>query len=471
VCVYDDFYKNIKTMKLPDADQDFYVPRIKWTKSEDQLAVFKLNRNQNRLDMLLVNPKSTLSKLILRQDDKCYVDFENIDFLRFSSDNLSFIGISEKDGYRHVYQYGINGTVTKQLTKGNWDVTNVYGYDDIKKVLYYQSAETSPMQRDIYSIDAKGKKTRLSNGKGTHNATFNSTFSYFVDNASSLEVPNTISLQSNAGVSIRMLENNATLANKYKALNLSKKEFFNFTTSENVKLNGWVIKPTNFDATKKYPLLLVQYSGPNSQEVLDKWNMGWEYYLASENYVVACVDGRGTGGRGVEFRKSTYQQLGIIEAKDQVETAKYFGKQSYVDKDRIGIWGWSYGGTITLMSMSTGEKIFKAGISIGPVTDWKLYNTAYTERYMRRPQENFKGYELASPLLRANKLEGNLLIVHGTADDNVHLQNTMLYIDRLVAADKQFEMQLYTDKNHSILGEQTRRHLYKRMSDFLLKNL
>jgi len=469
--VYDDFYKNIKTMKLPDADQDFYVPRIKWTKSEDQLAVFKLNRNQNRLDMLLVNPKSTLSKLILRQDDKCYVDFENIDFLRFSSDNLSFIGISEKDGYRHVYQYGINGTVTKQLTKGNWDVTNVYGYDDIKKVLYYQSAETSPMQRDIYSIDAKGKKTRLSNGKGTHNATFNSTFSYFVDNASSLEVPNTISLQSNAGVSIRMLENNATLANKYKALNLSKKEFFNFTTSENVKLNGWVIKPTNFDATKKYPLLLVQYSGPNSQEVLDKWNMGWEYYLASENYVVACVDGRGTGGRGVEFRKSTYQQLGIIEAKDQVETAKYFGKQSYVDKDRIGIWGWSYGGTITLMSMSTGEKIFKAGISIGPVTDWKLYNTAYTERYMRRPQENFKGYELASPLLRANKLEGNLLIVHGTADDNVHLQNTMLYIDRLVAADKQFEMQLYTDKNHSILGEQTRRHLYKRMSDFLLKNL
>lgn len=471
VCVYDDFYKNIKTMKLPDADQDFYIPRIKWTNSIEQLAIFKLNRNQNRLDMLLTNPKSTLSKLILRQDDKCYVDFENINFTHFSSDNQSFIGVSEKDGYRHVYLYGINGTVTKQLTKGNWDVTDVYGFDEVKKVLYYQSAEVSPLQLDVYAIDAKGDKTRLTNGQGTHNATFNSTFSNFVDNASSVEMPNTISLLNNVGTSIRVLENNVTLANKFKGLKLPKKEFFNFATSENVKLNGWMIKPSNFDATKKYPLLLVQYSGPNSQEVLNKWNIGWEYYLASEKYVVACVDGRGTGARGAEFRKCIYQQLGILEAKDQIETAKYFGKQSYVDKDRIGLWGCSYGGTITLMAMSSGEKIFKVGISIAPVTDWKLCNSAYTERFMRRPQENFKGYELTSPLLRADKLEGNLFIVHGTADDNVHLQNTMLYIDRLVTADKQFEMQLYTDKNHSILGEQSRRHLYKRMSDFLFKNL
>ena len=471
VCVYDDFYKNVKTMKLPDADQDYYIPRIKWTNSIDQLAIFKLNRNQNRLDMLLANPKSTLSKLILQQDDKYYVDFESIDFLRFSPDNLSFIAVNEKDGYRHVYQYGINGMLTKQLTKGNWDVTNVYGYDGAKKVLYYQSAEISPMQRDVYSLDGKGKKTRLTNGKGTHNATFNSTFTCFVDNASSLESPNTISILNNTGASLRVLENNSTLATKFKALNLSKKEFFSFTTSENIKLNGWMIKPTNFDSTKKYPVLLVQYSGPNSQEVLDKWNIGWEYYLASENYVVACVDGRGTGARGSEFRKCTYQQLNILEAKDQIEAAKYLGKQAFVDRNRIGIWGWSYGGNVTLMSMSSGEKVFKAGIAVAPVTDWRLYNTAYTERFMRRPQENFKGYELSSPLLSADKLEGKLLIVHGTADDNVHLQNTMLYIDRLVAADKQFEMQLYTDKNHSILGEQSRRHLYKRMSEFLFKNL
>jgi len=471
VCVYDEQFKNIKTVKLPDTDQDFYIPRIKWTNSVDQLAIFKLNRNQNRLDMLLANPKSMLSKLILRQDDKYYVDYEDIDYLHFSSDNLSFIGVSEKDGYRHVYQYGINGIVGKQLTKGNWDVTDVYGYDETKKVLYYQSAEISPLQRDVFSVDAKGKKTKLTDGKGTHNGTFNANFSYFVDNASSLETPNSFTLRSNNGSAVRMLENNTAVATAFKALNLPKKEFFTFTTSENVKLNGWILKPANFDATKKYPVLMVQYSGPDSQEVLDKWNIGWEYYLSTQNYVVASIDGRGTGARGAEFRKCTYQQLGVLETKDQVEAAKYLGNQSYIDKARIGIWGWSYGGTMTLMCMSTGDQAFKAGIAVAPVTDYRFYDTAYAERFMRRPQENFKGYDLSSALLKADKLEGNLLIVHGTADDNVHAQNTMLYIDKLVAADKQFEMQLYTDKNHSILGKQTRRHLYTRMSDFIIKNL
>lgn len=471
VCVYDDYYKNIKTMKLGDTDQDFYIPRIKWTNAVDQLAIFKLNRNQNKLDMLLANPKSTLSKLTLRQEDKCYVDYENIDFIRFASDNQTFIGVSEKDGYRHVYQYGINGNVIKQLTKGNWDVTEVYGFDEKKQMLYYQSAEASPMQRDVYAIDLKGKKIRLTDGKGTHNASFNSTLSYFVDNASSLEMPNVVSLRTNTGTSVRVLANNNALTEQFKSLNLPKKEFFSFTTSENVKLNGWMLKPTNFDPNKKYPVLQVQYSGPNSQQVVDSWKIDWEYYLATQGYVVVCVDGRGTGARGAEFRKCTYQQLAILETKDQVETARYLGKQSFIDKDRIGIWGWSFGGTMTLFCMTTGEKVFKAGISVAPVTDFRLYDSAYTERYMRRPQENFNGYDLSSALLRADKLEGNLLIVHGTADDNVHVQNTMLYIDKLVAANKQFEMQLYTDKNHSILGQQTRRHLYTRMSNFLLKNL
>lgn len=471
VCVYDELYKNIKTVQLPDADQDFYIPRIRWTNSIDQLAIFKLNRNQNRLDMLIANPKSTLTKLCLRQDDKYYIDYENIDYLHFSADNLTFIGVSEQDGYRHVYQYGINGIIQKQLTKGNWDITNVYGYDEIKKVLYYQSAEVSPLQRDVFAIDSKGKKTKLTDGKGTHNGIFNDTFSYFIDNASSLETPNSFTLRNNTGSSIRVLENNASIANEFKALNLPKKELFTFTTSENIKLNGWLLKPVNFDASKKYPVLMVQYSGPNSQEVLDKWNIGWEYYLSTQNYVVACVDGRGTGARGAEFRKCTYQKLNILETLDQVEAAKYLGAQSYIDKDRIGIWGWSYGGTMTLFCMTTGEKVFKAGIAVAPVTDYRFYDTAYAERFMRRPQENFKGYDLSSALLRADKLQGNLLIVHGTADDNVHTQNTMVYIDRLVAADKQFEMQLYTDKNHSILGKQTRRHLYTRMSEFLIKNL
>lgn len=471
VCVYDDFYKLTRTMKLGDTDEDFYIPRIKWTNSVDQLAIFKLNRNQNKLEMFLTNPKSTLSKLILQQDDKYYVDYENINYFQFSSDNQYFIGVSEQDGYRHIYQYRMNGTILKQLTKGNWDVTDCYGFDEKKQVLYYQSAEVSPLQRDIYSVDLKGKKVRLTDGKGTHVGNFNASFSLFVDNASSLSVPNQFILRNNTGSPVRVIESNTKLAADFKALNLPEKELFNFTTSENVKLNGWMLKPINFDAAKKYPVLLVQYSGPNSQEVVDKWKIDWEYYLATQGYVVVCVDGRGTGARGSEFRKCTYEQLGILETKDQIEAAKYIGNQSFIDSNRIGIWGWSYGGFMTLMSMSTGEKVFKAGIAVAPVTDWRLYDSAYTERFMRRPQENFKGYDLSSALQRADKLQGNLLLIHGTADDNVHMQNTMLYIDKLVAADKQFEMQLYTDKNHSILGKQTRHHLYTRMSEFLFKNL
>jgi len=471
VCIYDDFYKSIKTIQLPNSDEDFYIPRIKFTNSVDQLAVFKLNRNQNQLDMLITNPKSTLSKLVLRQQDKYYVDFENIDFTHFTADNEYFVNVNEQDGFRHAYLYRMNGTLVKQLTSGKWDLSSVYGFDEKKQILYYQSAEVSPMQRDVYTVDLKGKKVRLTDGKGTHNADFNSTLTCFVDNASQAETPNILTLRSNAGSAIRVIGNNAQIDKKFNDLNLPHKEFFSFTTSENVKLNGWILKPSNPDPNKKYPVLMVQYSGPDSQQALDSWHIDWEYYLATQGYVVACVDGRGTGARGSEFRKCTYEQLGNLETKDQIEAAKYLGQQTFIDKDRIGIWGWSYGGYMTLMAMSSGEKVFKAGIAVAPVTDWRLYNSAYTERFMRRPQENFKGYDQSSALLRADKLQGNLLIVHGTADDNVHTQNTMLYIDKLVAADKQFEMQLYTDKNHSILGQQTRRHLYTRMSEFLFKNL
>lgn len=472
VCVFEDLVKLTRIMKLGTDDGDFYVPRIKWTNSPDQLAIFKLNRNQNRLDMLFANPRSTVSKLILRQDDKAYVEYENIDHIQFTADTKYFFAVTENDGYRHLYQYGINGTVVKQLTKGKWDITDFYGFDEKKQVAYYQSAEISPLQRDIFSVDLKGKSTRITDGKGTHIANFNATLSLFVDNASSMTTPNVITLRNSSGSTmVRVMENNAKLAADFKALNLPQKEIFSFTTSENVKLNGWMVKPVNFDASKKYPVLMVQYSGPNSQEVLDKWKVDWEYYLASKGIVVACVDGRGTGARGSEFRKCTYEQLGLLETKDQVEAAKYLGQQSFIDKDRIGIWGWSYGGYMTLMAMTTGEKTFKAGIAVAPVTDWRFYDSAFTERYMRRPQENFKGYDISSALQRADKLEGSLLLIHGTADDNVHTQNTMLFIDKLVAADKQFEMQLYTDKNHSILGKQTRHHLYTRMSEFLFKNL
>ena len=470
VCVYDEYYKSVKTIKIDD-DDDCYIPRIRWTNSASKLAVFKLNRNQNRLDMLLANPRSTLSNLILRQEEKTYIDYENIDLLHFLVDTTHFIAVNEQDGFRNAYLYNMNGIVEKQLTKGNWDVTDLYGYDELKKVLYYQSAEVSPMQRDVYAVDYKGKKLRLTDGIGTHTALFNANFSFFIDDASSLKDPNSLTLRSITGQSIRILQTNEALKDNFTALNLPKKELMSFTTSENVRLNAWMLKPNNFDSSKKYPVLVEQYSGPNSQKVLDKWDVDWEYYLATKNYIVVCVDTRGTGSRGTEFRKCTYQQLGVLETKDLVETAKQIAKLNYIDKDRIGIWGWSYGGFEVLMSMSNGEKIFKAGVAVSPVTDWRLYNSAFTERYMRRPEENFKGYQQTSPLLRASNLQGNLLLVHGSADNNVHLQNTMLYLDRLVSAEKQFDMQLYTDKNHNILGNQTRRHLYVRMSEFLFVNL
>lgn len=471
VCVYDDFNKTTKVMKLIGASDDFYVPRIKWSNSPDQLMAFVLNRNQNRLDMLSANPKSTISKLVLRQEDKYYVDYANLNFLQFTSDNQFFYAVTENDGYRHIWQYRMNGTPVKQITKGQWDVTDFYGFNEKKKTLFYQSSEASPTQRDVFMIDAKGKKNRLTNAKGIHSASFSNGLNYFFHTYSSAVSPHKLVLRDHSGKQIREIESNVLLSKNWQALNLPSKEFFSFQTSENIKLYGWMLKPVGFDPNRKYPVLQVQYSGPDSQQALDSWNVGWEYYLASRDYVVVCVDGRGTGARGSEFRKCTYMQMGILEARDQVETAKYLAKQSFVDQNRIGIWGWSYGGSMTLWSMSTGDNVFKAGISVAPVTDWRFYDTAYTERFMRTPQENFDGYKKTSAIEMASKLHGRLLLVHGTADDNVHYQNTLLYAERLVEEGKQFEMQIYTDKNHSISGKQTRRHLYTRMFDFLESNL
>lgn len=471
VCIYDDFNKTTRTIKMNENEDSYYIPRIRWTNNPEQLAVFQLNRNQNRLDMYFANPKSGLSKLINRLEDKHYVDYQNIDYLYFSRDNKSFYTLNDKDGYRHIYQHRMDGTILRQITKGNWDVTDFYGVDETSNTVYYQSAEYSPMQRDVFSINAKGKKTCLTNAKGTHNAYFSSNFRYFVLDESSVSLPNTISLRNNSGQKIRDIESNITIKEAFRNLKLSQKEFFSFKTSENISLNGWMLKPTGFDPAKKHPVLMVQYSGPGSQMVLDEWDFGWEYYLSTLNYVVVCVDGRGTGARGSEFLKCTYKQTGILETKDQVEAAEYLGQLTYIDKNRIGIWGWSFGGSMTLWSMSTGKQVFKAGISVAPVTDWRYYNTAYIERFMQTPQENFKGYEQSSAVINAEKLNGRLLIIHGTADDNVHYSNTLVYTNKLVELGKQFEMQVYTDKNHSITGQQTRRHLYTRMVDFLERNL
>ncbi len=466
VCIYDDFNKTTRTIELNN-DSNSYIPKILWTSTSDQLAVMQLNREQNTLNMYLVNPKTGISKLISRETSKQYIDPMCYESIIFRNDKNGFYKISDKDGFRHIYQYKNDGTISRQVTKGNWDITAFYGVDEKKNLVYFQSSKFSPMQRNIFSVDAKGKETCLAPEVGNNAAYFSSNYSYFTHTFSSFSQPAKISIRNNNGTLLRNIEDNQKILTKFNNLNLNQKEIFSFNTSDNINLNGWMLKPVNFNPDNKYPVVMIQYSGPGSQSVVNEWNVGWEYYLSSKGYLVVCVDGRGTGQRGTEFMKCTYKQLGVLEANDQVEAAKYLGKLSFVDKDRISIWGWSYGGTVTLMAMSTGEKIFKAGIAVAPVTDWRFYNSAYTERFMLTPEQNADGYNNASALRKANLLEGRLLLIHGSADDNVHYSNTLVYADKLVEEGKQFEMQIYTDKNHSILGTQTRRHLYTRMFEFL----
>ena len=307
--------------------------------------------------------------------------------------------------------------------------------------------------------------------EGINNAQFSTDFKYFMNRYTNLSTPIVITLNDNTGKTLTTLVDNEKLKAKMAEYDIPQKEFFSFTTSNGTELNGWMMKPANFDPTKQYPALLYQYSGPGSQQVLDQFNISWETYMASKGYVVVCVDGRGTGGRGAEFEKCTYLTLGVKEAEDQVETALYMGKQTYIDKNRIGIWGWSYGGYMTIMSMSEGRPVFKAGVSVAPVTDWKYYDTIYGERFMRTPNENVDGYKASSTFQRADKLSGNLLIIHGMADDNVHFQNCTEYAERLVQLGKQFDMMVYTNRNHSIFGGNTRMHLYTKISNYFDREL
>ncbi len=488
VVVYDIHYKSLKTMNLGAAyEEDSYIPRIMWTNSADQLAIFVLNRNQNKLEMLLANPKSTVSKrAYYEQSKQVYVNYEQIDEWQFLADN-SFIAVNETDGYRHAYLYSAAGTLIKQLTKGAFDVTDIYGYDEKTGTLYYQavpmdegqrtkdegqnvSSISQPVNRSIYALNTKKNKTlNLTPELGWHNATFSSDYAYFVDNYSSLTIPNRYTLYTHAGKKVRELMNNKLLQSNVAALSLPQKEFFTFTTERGDKLNGWMLLPQDFDAKKQYPVLQVQYSGPNSQQVVNRWKIDWEYFLATQGIIVVCVDGRGTGARGRDFRTSTYMNLGKQEAEDQVSVAKYMQSLPYVKKDKIGIWGWSYGGFMTILSMSQPEGIFACGIAVAPVTDWRLYDSSYTERFMRRPQVNEGGYDATDLSRMADKMQGRLLLVHGLADDNVHCQNAWKYIDALVKANKQFDMQIYPDDNHFLKKRNNYRHLYDRKWEFIQK--
>lgn len=467
--LYNIMDRNTKTVNL-DLDADGYIPRISFTDNADELAVMTLNRRQNDFKMYYVNPKSLISKLILQDTNERYVDSDWIQALTFTH-NGGFAYVSEKDGYAHIYLYDNKGVMRRQVTSGKWDVTSLYGVDD-KGTVYYQSAEESPIRRAVYAVDSKGRKTKLSQNEGTNAALFSKNFAYYINTFSNTTTPTNVAVyQSKSGKKLRVLEDNADLSKRLKSYSFSTKEFMTIRTESGLDLNAWMVKPVNFDPNRQYPVLMVQYSGPNSQQVLDRFGLDWEHCLAAEGYIVACVDGRGTGARGQEWRKCTYMNIGVLESDDQIAAAKAIGKLPYVDASRIGIWGWSYGGYMTLMTLCRGNGTFKTGIAVAPVTDWRFYDTIYTERFMRTPKENADGYKASSVLEIADQLQGKLLIISGSADDNVHLQNTMLFTEALVQANIPFEMAIYTDKNHSIYGGNTRFHLFSRKMNFILKNL
>lgn len=460
--------KAVKKMDVP-LDDDGYIPRIKYAHGADQLIVMTLNRHQNLFKMFATNGRSGVSKLLIQDESKYWIDPDNMDYVTFYPD--FFVFASERSGYRHLYQYTLTGDLIKPITKGEWNVTAYLGYDNVSKSFYYQSTEEGAIYRAIYKVDAKGKSLKLSEKKGINNASFSEGCKYYVNQFSNSATPLQVTVCNQQAKKLRSIENNAALTNELNKIGYSKKEFFTFKNPDGTELNGWIMKPVNFDANKKYPVLMTQYSGPGSQSVLDQWEFGWEQCLTANGYVVACVDGRGTGGRSEEFSKCIYMQMGVLEAQDQIAAAQYVGSLNYVNSKNIAIWGWSFGGYMTLMTMTSSKGVYKAGVAIAPVTDWKFYDTVYTERYMRTPQENYEGYAKTSPLVHAAQLDGQLLLVSGTADDNVHFQNSLQFSEALVQANKQFDMQFYTNRNHGIYGCNTRVHLYTKVIDFLDRNL
>lgn len=462
-----------KTVKMDVGDEtDQYIPRIRWTRDPAQLSIFRLNRLQNSFDLLLADVTTGQSNSLYHEENSCYIDEGNFDNLSFLKDGKHFVLTSEMNGWTHIYLYDMDGRQVRALTAGEYDVTNYLGFDEKHKIFYFQAAKVSPLQREVYSVKMNGKGFRqLSQASGTNRAVFSKGFKYYINYFSNVNTPTLVTLHEASGKQIRVLEDNAALQDKIKGYAFSPAEFFSFTTSEGIALNGYMIKPLDFDAARKYPVLMTQYSGPNSQSALDRWSVSWEHYLAQQGYIVVCVDPRGTGARGEAFRKVTYLQLGKYESTDQIEAAKYLASQSYIDASRIGIWGWSFGGFMSALCMEKGDGIFKAGIAVAPVTNWRYYDNIYTERFMRTPQENPEGYDQNSPLFFADQLQGKLLMIHGSADDNVHVQNSMEMAEKLVQANKQFDMHIYTNRNHSIYGGNTRLHLFTKMAEFLFKNL
>ena len=465
VLSYDIQSHQTRQIDLP-LDADGYIPRIKATSDPTKIAIFTMNRHQDVFRIYMANPLSTVCQLAIEDKVDKYVKEDVLDDVKITDKHILLP--SERDGYNHLYLYNLNGQLLRQVEKGPYVVKAVYGYDEQTGDTYYAANPNGALEQQVMVTHANGKTEQLSAKAGVNRAVFSKNFKYFINIWSDVDHPTQYTLCQNNGKTLLTLIDNKELSEKLAGYDLGKKEFFTFKTSEGVELNGWMVKPKDFDPSKKYPVIMYQYGGPGNQQVLNQWGIGMsgngallEQYLAQEGYVCVCVDNRGTGGRGAAFEKCTYLRLGELEARDQVETALWLGQQSYVDKERIGIWGWSYGGWNTLMSMSEGRPVFKAGVAIAPPTCWRYYDSIYTERYMRTPKENQKGYDEVNPIYRAAQLHGDLLICHGLADDNVHYQNTAEYVEALVQADKDFRQLVYTNRNHGISGGNTRNHLFR----------
>ena len=456
-----------------ETEDEFYIPRIKWTKDENILSVQRMNRHQNNLDFILVNANDGSAKTIFTETDDAYIDVT--DNLTFLNDGEHFVWTSEKSGYNHIYLYNLKGKQVRKITKGDYEVTDFYGVDETTNTVYFASAERSAIHRDVYSVQLNGRNKRmLTNKVGTNSATFSTSYKYFINQHSDANTPYFFSLFDATGTEVRTLKDNARLNETLGNYALSTKEFLNFETTEGVNLNGWMMKPHDFDETKEYPVFMYLYGGPGSQQVTDAWggsNFLWFQMLTQQGYIVACVDNRGTGARGAEFKKCTYQQLGKLETQDQIEANRHLASLPYVDGSRIGIFGWSYGGYMSSLCLLKGADDFKMAIAVAPVTNWRYYDSIYTERYMRTPQENAAGYDDNSPINHVEKLTGKYLLVHGSADDNVHYQNTMEMTTALVNANKDFDMFIYPNKNHGIYGGYTRLHLFTKMTNFIKENL
>lgn len=477
ISVHSFEIKSRKTRQLNvPIPEEGYIPRIKFTDDANTLAVLTLNRHQNVMDIFAVNPLSGISKRIVREESDTYLNEQVYANIEFIGDH--FILHSERSGYNQLYLYTTGGELVRPITEGNFEVKEFFGWDKKKNEFYYRSNEGSPLRDNIYKVNAKGKKTKLTRGEGSNSAVFSNGLKYFINTFSNINTPHIVTTNDNSGKTIKTLIDNKALVESLAKFDMPTKEFFTFNTTDGTQLNGWMVKPADFDESKQYPVVMFQYSGPYSQQVNDSWYTGnygnamFESYMASEGFIMVCVDGRGTGGRGTEFGKCTYLNIGKYEPADQVEAAKYLGSLPYVDKNNIGIWGWSFGGYNTIMSMSQDDAVFKAGVAVAAPTDWRFYDTVYTERYMRTPKENKEGYDNGSAIVNADKLHGKLLLVHGTADDNVHLRNMIRYTHALNQANKEFEMALYPDSNHSIYhGSNTRFHLFTRIAKFFIENL